>query len=157
MWLLLLFVCCYVTLDFYMPDVGIEPTATGLRVQRSTDWASQAYYVLVLYYSDSWFRSRDLWVMGPTRCLCAKSLLKVSPGFEPGFQDSKSWVITPTLWDHSLPLHLTLLQTTWDWKRALPLSYPTFVGGGFEPPTTCLKGNQIVAVCSLNNACYDLR
>ena len=107
-WLVLLFVCCYVTSDFYMPDVGIEPTATGLRVQRSTDWASQAYYVLVLYYSDSWFRSRDLWVMGPTRCLCAKSLLKVSPGFEPGFQDSKSWVITATLWDHSLPLHLTL-------------------------------------------------
>ena len=32
--------------------------------------------VLVLYSSDSWFRSRDLWVMGPTRCRCAKSLLK---------------------------------------------------------------------------------
>ena len=85
--------------------------------------------VLVLYYSDSWFRSRDLWVMGPTRCLCAKSLLKVSPGFEPGFQDSKSWVITPTLWDHLLLSYPTLIQTTLGWKRALPLSYPIFNRG----------------------------
>ena len=147
-----------VTLDFYMPDVGIEPTATGLRVQRSTDWASQAYYVLVLYYSDSWFRSRDLWVMGPTRCLCAKSLVKVSPGLEPGLQASKACVLTNYTMRplSSSPSH-TVYRLHGIENALYHWATQSLIGGGFEPPTTCLKGNQIVAVYSLNNACYDLR
>ena len=27
----------------YSPNVGLEPTTVGLRVQRSTDWASRAW------------------------------------------------------------------------------------------------------------------
>ena len=36
------------------PNVGLEPTTVGLRVQRSTDWASRALSTLNLYSYSYW-------------------------------------------------------------------------------------------------------
>jgi hypothetical protein len=61
-----------------LENPGFDPGASSLLTTRSSDWASPPNMLLqykkCIVFSDSRFRSSDLWVMSPTRFRCAKSL-----------------------------------------------------------------------------------
>ena len=51
-------------------QVGIEPTTSCLEGRHSSNWVTS-----VKGFSGTWFRSKDLQVMGLAHCLCATPLL----------------------------------------------------------------------------------
>ena len=59
----------FIEMTKYTPNVGLEPTTVGLRVQRSTDWASRA--LISCFYNEYLNR---FWSMLPA---CSRPLASV--------------------------------------------------------------------------------
>ncbi len=123
------------------PPVGLEPTTTGLKGQRSTDWAKEdTFRVERMMHWQWWCRGGDCETPQPSglstrkttsvvwwRDFDEKGFVKSDstdtqaiPGFELGFQESESCVLT----NYTISPIQLLTESQFFVNKAISVAYP---------------------------------